>query len=65
MCCGALYWSKIGKVVYGAADAKHGGLSLHQDKNLLHPKTMIIKDILSDECAYETGFFKKKVAQDR
>ena len=28
MCCGALYWSKIGKVVYGASDPKHGGLSL-------------------------------------
>ena len=61
MCCGALYWSKIGKVVYGAADAKHGGLSLHPDKNLLHPKTKIIKDILSDECAYMIQeFFKKR-----
>ena len=26
MCCGALYWSKIGKLVYGANDEKHGGL---------------------------------------
>src|SRR6476659_8637950 len=26
MCAGALYWSKIGKVVYGAADEKHGAL---------------------------------------
>ena len=27
MCCGALYWSKIGKLVYGAPDPKHGGFS--------------------------------------
>ena len=26
MCCGALYWSKIGRLVYGASDPKHGGL---------------------------------------
>ena len=62
MCCGALYWSKIGKVVYGASDPKHGGLSLHaSSKNLLHPKTEIVKDILSDECALlMKDFFKKK-----
>lgn len=49
MCCGALYWSKIGSVVYGARDPKHGGLSLHG--NLLHPKTTLTGDILSEECA--------------
>lgn len=61
MCCGALYWSKIGKVVYGASDEKHGGLSLHTNKNLLHPKTKIVKDILAEECAILIkDFFKKK-----
>ncbi len=62
MCCGALYWSKIGRVVYGAEDPKHGGLSLHSSsKNLLHPKTKIVKDILSDQCALLIkDFFKKK-----
>lgn len=62
MCCGALYWSKIGKVVYGAEDPKHGGLSLHADsKNLLHPKTQIVKNLLADECALLIkDFFKKK-----
>lgn len=49
MCCGALYWSKIGSVVYGARDPKHGGFSLHG--NLLHPKTTLTGDILSEECA--------------
>lgn len=61
MCCGALYWSKIGKLVYGSPDPKHGGLSLHGGKNMLHPKTEIVKDILSDECiTMVKDFFKKK-----
>ena len=50
MCCGALYWSKIGKLVYGSPDPKHGGLSIHDSRNMLHPKTEIIKNILPDEC---------------
>ena len=61
MCGGALYWSKIGKVVYGATDEKHGGISLHGGRNLLHPKTEIIGGILADECAMlMTEFFKKR-----
>lgn len=61
MCCGALYWSKIGKLVYGSPDPKHGGLSLHAGKNMLHPKTEIVKDILSEECIIMVkDFFKKK-----
>jgi len=62
MCCGALYWSKIGRLVYGASDPKHGGLSLHgSSKNMLHTKTEIVKNILSDECALLIKtFFKKK-----
>lgn len=63
MCCGALYWSKIGKLVYGASDPKHGGLSLlgSSSKKVLHPKTKIVKDILSEECALlMKEFFRKK-----
>lgn len=61
MCCGALYWSKIGKVVYGASDEKHGGLSLYPGKSLLHPKTKILKGILAEECAILVkDFFKKR-----
>ncbi len=59
MCCGALYWSKIGKVVYGADDPKHGGLSSHS--HLLHPKTQIVKEILPEECILLVKeFFRKK-----
>lgn len=61
MCCGALYWSKISKLVYGSADPKHGGLSITDRKNILHPKTEIIKNILSDECIILVkDFFKNK-----
>jgi tRNA(adenine34) deaminase len=62
MCCGALYWSKIGKLVYGAADPKQGGISLHNSsKKLLHPKTQIVKDVLAEECAsLVQDFFRKK-----
>jgi len=64
MCCGALYWSKIGKVVYGASDPKHGGLSLldaEKNKNPLHPKTQIVKDILPEDCAIlMKDFFRKR-----
>jgi len=49
MCAGALYWSKISRVVYGASDPKHGGLSLHE--KILHPKTEIVSGVLKDECS--------------
>jgi tRNA(adenine34) deaminase len=64
MCCGALYWSKIGRLVYGASDAKHGGISLfnsEKSKTPLHPKTDVIKDVLSEECTIlMKDFFRKR-----
>lgn len=65
MCCGALYWSKIGKLVYGSSDPKHGGLSLLNSTankiNPLHPKTEVVKDILAPECVMLLkDFFKNK-----
>lgn len=60
MCAGALYWSKIAKVVYGADDIKHGALS-SGEKNPFHPKTEIVKGVLGDECAaLIKSFFKAK-----
>lgn len=49
MCCGALFWSKISRVIYGASDDKFGGISKHS--NLLHPKTQVLSGLLADECA--------------
>ncbi|MDE3211644.1 MAG: nucleoside deaminase [Bacteroidota bacterium] len=45
MCCGALYWSKIGRVVFAAADPKHGGLA----RVKLHPKTQTATHIAERE----------------
>jgi tRNA(adenine34) deaminase len=50
MCAGALYWSKIGKVVYGAADVKHGAFSTKGER-IIHPKTEMVNHICKDECA--------------
>lgn len=66
MCAGALYWSKINKIVYGANDEKNGAISLSISKNrverrILHPKTEIISGICSEQCAeLMKSFFKKK-----
>lgn len=57
MCCGALYWSKLGKLIYGATDPKHGGLG----KVVLHPRTEIIGNIYAADCiAIMKSFFEKK-----
>jgi len=49
MCAGALYWSHITKVVYGASDDKKGFSKLNQP--VLHPKTVIVKGVLEEECS--------------
>ena len=48
MCAGALYWSQISKIVYGAKDEKRGyGVMGTQ----LHPKTTIVGGVLAEEAA--------------
>ncbi len=48
MCAGALYWSQISKIVFGARDEQRGFLTLGTQ---LHPKTEVVQGILSEECA--------------
>jgi tRNA(adenine34) deaminase len=48
MCAGALYWSQISKIVYGASDDQRGFNKLGTQ---LHPKTEVVKGILAEECA--------------
>lgn len=48
MCGGALFWSQISNVVYGASDPERGCISLN---NKLHPKTKIKGGILADEAS--------------
>ena len=73
MCAGAAFWTRIGRIVYGASDPKrgydrwmvnpekegHGGAN--SDNGLLHPKTEITGGILVDECSILIkDFFSKK-----
>ena len=58
MCAGALYWSQIGRVVYGASDTKRG---YHLHEELLHPRTEVVKGVLQDECSQLVkAFFDQK-----
>jgi tRNA(adenine34) deaminase len=59
MCAGALAWSQIKRIVYGADDDKRGFHTYCQSP--FHPKTTITKGILAEECAtLVKEFFKKK-----
>ena len=59
MCAGALYWSQIGKIVYGASDPKRGYGRI--DENLLHPKTEVVAGICAEESKLLLQeFFKSK-----
>jgi len=59
MCAGALAWSQISRIVYGASDEKRG-YSKYSGA-LLHPKTKVTKGVMEEECAKIIQlFFKKK-----
>ena len=58
MCAGALFWSQMGHVVFGASDEKRG---YQKHGGPLHPKTKMTSGILADECAQLlTDFFANK-----
>ncbi len=48
MCAGALYWSQISKIVYGARDEERGCINM---KTKLHPKTEMRGGVLAEEAA--------------
>lgn len=59
MCAGAIGWSQLGKLVYGAEDEKRGYRSYAP--NVLHPKTEVVSGICADEAtALMKEFFKNK-----
>lgn len=59
MCAGALNWSQISKIVYGASDEKKG--FMRYGKELLHPKTKLEFGIFHEECSEMVrNFFEKK-----
>ena len=58
MCAGALYWSQISKIVFGASDNKRGYTNMGGQ---LHPKTEIISGVLEEECTeLMKAFFNSK-----
>ena len=60
MCAGALYWSQIGNIVYGASDEKRGFNRI--SSSIIHPKTTIVSGILAEE--FQTiikNFFKELI----
>ena len=59
MCAGALAWSQIGRVVYGAADPKKG-YSTYSNA-ILHPKTVVEKGLMEQECREVVEQFFKKL----
>jgi tRNA(adenine34) deaminase len=61
MCCGAMYWGKIGRIVYGASDEKNGYKHITKENWPFHPKTELVNGVLQDECAQlMRSFFKAK-----
>ncbi len=61
MCAGAIYWSKIGKIVYGTDDEKNGYKKTAGTNWPFHPKTELIRGVMKEECAnLIKDFFKSK-----
>ena len=59
MCAGALGWSQIGRVVYGAEDEKRGFRKFAPQA--LHPKTQLVSGVMEEECAsLMKEFFQRK-----
>ena len=61
MCSGALYWSKIGRIVFGTEDEKNGYRKCCGSNNPFHPKTELVGGVLREDCAnLMKDFFKAR-----
>lgn len=59
MCAGAIGWSQLGRLVFGAKDEKRGYKRFAPD--VLHPKTEVVSGVCAEECtALMKEFFKNK-----
>jgi tRNA(adenine34) deaminase len=59
MCAGALFWSQLSRLVYGASDPKRGFSAVPAP--ILHPKTEITKAVSSAACEkILKDFFERK-----
>lgn len=60
MCAGAIGWSQIRRVVYGASDAKRG-YATYTSRPPFHPKAVVVSGVLADESAgLMRSFFARK-----
>jgi tRNA(adenine34) deaminase len=58
MCAGALYWSQISKIVFGASDEHRG---FEKMGTQLHPKTTVVRGVLAEEASeLMKSFFASK-----
>jgi tRNA(adenine34) deaminase len=48
MCAGAIFWSQIGRIVWGASDEKRGFQRLKP--SIIHPKTQVSSGVLQEDC---------------
>lgn len=48
MCAGAIAWSQVGRVVWGADDPKRGHRCYSE--RIFHPKTEVVSGVLREEC---------------
>lgn len=62
MCAGAIGWSQMGRLVFGASDPKRGYRRIEKEgERFLHPKTIITAGVLEEEAsALMKSFFKRK-----
>src|SRR6188508_651078 len=61
MCAGALYWSKLSRIVWGADDEKNGHKRITESNWPFHPKTEVSKGVMKEECGkLMKDFFKTK-----
>lgn len=61
MCAGALYWSKVGRIIWGANDFKNGHQVYTDDKNPFHPKAQVLTGLLAEEASeLMKAFFRTK-----
>lgn len=51
MCCGAMYWAKVGRIVFGTKDVKNGYRKTTGENWPFHQKATLEEGILADECA--------------
>ncbi|MDR3678909.1 MAG: nucleoside deaminase [Flavipsychrobacter sp.] len=51
MCCGAMYWSKLSRIVYGTHDVKNGYKKTTGSNWPFHPKATLTDGVLAEECA--------------